>query len=132
MNKDYGKNLKVVDNRVISYTTHVATIDGGKLLVHGKWSNTTSRHINTVADDYGLTKVDSPKPEDNSHHKSVALVASLAALFTDNKKESNDWKARMLKAGLSTQGLIIPEDWDTLTEDEKEKRLDGVIDLLKK
>jgi len=42
----------------------------------------------------------------------------------------NNWKARMLKAGLSNQGLIIPEDWDTLSEDDKEARLNKVITQL--
>ena len=28
------------------------------------------------------------------------------------------------------KGLRMPEDWDTLSEDEKTKRLDGVIGIL--
>jgi len=32
-----------------------------------------------------------------------------------------------VKAGLFFQGLKIPDDWDTLTEDEKTRRLDAVI-----
>jgi hypothetical protein len=35
----------------------------------------------------------------------------------------------MLKAGLSNKGLIMPEDWNELSEDEKEKRLNKVIEL---
>jgi hypothetical protein len=53
----YLDNLKLVDNRVISYTTHVATIDGDKLRVLGYWSKTTTKHINYVAAELGLKKV---------------------------------------------------------------------------
>ncbi len=59
----------------------------------------------------------------------VGAIAKLGELFTDNKIEANDWKARMLKAGLP--GLDIPDDWNTLTEDEKSRRLDKVIEFTK-
>jgi hypothetical protein len=62
-----------------------------------------------------------------SELKTVAMVASLGAIFGKTQKEANDWKARMIKAGLENKGLIMPEDWETLSEDEKERRLDGVI-----
>jgi hypothetical protein len=38
----------------------------------------------------------------------------------------------MLKAGLEGRGLIMPDDWDDLSEDEKNRRLDGVIATLNK
>ena len=53
----YQANLRVVDNRVISYTTHVATIEGDTLRVLGYWSQTTTKHINYVASELGLKKV---------------------------------------------------------------------------
>lgn len=53
------------------------------------------------------------------------MVASLGAIFGGNQKESNDWKARMLKAGMP--GLDMPDDWDSLSEDEKQTRLNLVI-----
>lgn len=61
--------------------------------------------------------------------KTTAAVAKLGELFCDNKKDRNDWKVRMLKAGL--QGINIPEDWDSLNEEDKEKRLNNVIALCK-
>ncbi len=64
--------------------------------------------------------------------KTVAMVSMLGSLLTDNQKDANDWKTRMLKAGLQNKGLIMPDDWETLTEDEKTKRLDGVISILNK
>ena len=60
----------------------------------------------------------------------VGMVASLGNIFGKNQKEKNDWKARMLKAGLEGSGLIMPDDWDTLSEDVKETRLDGMIKIL--
>ena len=62
--------------------------------------------------------------------KMVSMVATLGSLLTDNKKGANDFKTRILKAGLENKGLSIPANWDTLSEDEKEKRLNGAISCL--
>ena len=51
----YQANLKLVDDRVISYTTHVATVDTLRIL--GTWSQTTTKHVNYVAAQLGLKKV---------------------------------------------------------------------------
>ena len=53
--KKYQQNLRLEGNKVISYTTHVATIDGQNLLQLGWWSRTTQKHVNYVAKEYGLT-----------------------------------------------------------------------------
>lgn len=70
------------------------------------------------------------KPKDNPF-TTVAAIASLADFFTDNQKEANDWKRRMLTAGIPDGLLSMPDDWDELSEDEKQKRLDGAIKILK-
>ena len=70
--------------------------------------------------------------ESDAMFKSVAMVAAMGDIFGKTQTDKNDWKARMLKAGLGNQGLSMPEDWDTLSEDEKERRLDGVIKCMKK
>lgn len=60
------KNLWIEGTKVISYKTHVATIDSAnrRLLVHAWWSVTTSKHVKHVAAIYGLTVVkDAPRPE---------------------------------------------------------------------
>ncbi len=62
--------------------------------------------------------------------KTVAMVAKLGELFGSTQTEKNDWKERMLRAGLANKGLIMPDDWDTLDEDTKQKRLDGAIGAL--
>jgi hypothetical protein len=51
----YNQNLRIDGNKVISYTTHVATINGDKLIQLGWWSMTTQKHINYVAKEYCLT-----------------------------------------------------------------------------
>ena len=58
---------------------------------------------------------------------SIAMVAAMGSLLCDNQADANSWKTRMIRAGLGSQGLEIPDDWDTLTEDEKTRRLDAVI-----
>ena len=50
----YLKNLKVEDNRILSYNTHVASIIDGYVVEHGYWSKTTRKHINYVAALYNL------------------------------------------------------------------------------
>lgn len=67
---------------------------------------------------------------DWSGFRATSMIAKLGEVFCDNQKDKNDWKARMLKAGLGNQGLEMPEDWDTLDEDTKQARLDGVIQLM--
>lgn len=69
--------------------------------------------------------------ESDSSLKRIATIASLGEVFGTTQKEKNDWKKRMLNAGLGNKGLDFPDDWDTLSEDDKEARLNGAIDQLK-
>ena len=59
---------------------------------------------------------------------SVAMVTKMGDIFCQDKKESNDWKTRMIKAGIP--GLSIPENWAQLSERERERRLNNVINNL--
>ena len=70
--------------------------------------------------------------ERNSSFGIISQIAMLGEVFCDNQKSKNDWKLRMIKAGLENKGLSVPEDWDTLSEEEKEKRLNLVIGELEK
>lgn len=66
----YKENLRIVDSDVYSYNTHVAEIDGDKLYkvkwrVNGMSSSvTTTKHINYVAKELGLTIQDEMKEYD--------------------------------------------------------------------
>jgi hypothetical protein len=52
----YKQNLRVDGTFVISYNTRVAVIDAeaGTLLELGKWSRTTTKHVNYAAAYLGL------------------------------------------------------------------------------
>jgi hypothetical protein len=63
----------------------------------------------------------------NQQFGMIAGIAKLGEILCDNQKDKNDWKMRMLKAGLENQGLMIPDDWGLLSEDEKQRRLNGAI-----
>jgi hypothetical protein len=68
----------------------------------------------------------------NADFGRIGAIAAMGEIFGNTQKEKNDWKARMLKAGLGGKGLEMPEDWDTLDEKTKEARLDAVIGFLGK
>lgn len=53
----YKQNLRQDQNRIISYSTHVATIEGDTLRQLGYWSMTTQKHINYVAKELNLTLI---------------------------------------------------------------------------
>jgi hypothetical protein len=53
----YKQNLRIDGNNVWSYSTIVARIEGSSLRQLGYWSMTTQKHINYVANYYGLTLI---------------------------------------------------------------------------
>jgi hypothetical protein len=61
----------------------------------------------------------------------ISAVASLGEVFGKTKKEKNEWKLRMIKTGVG-EGLELPSDWNKLSEDEKERRLNLIIKEFKK
>jgi hypothetical protein len=59
-----GHNMFVDGNKFFSFVTHVATIDGNKLIENGKYSQTTSKHIIKYARMHNLEVVESKeRPE---------------------------------------------------------------------
>ena len=50
----YKENLNIIENKVFSYKTHVATIENKYLIQLGKWTRTTQKHINYVGKIKGL------------------------------------------------------------------------------
>ena len=53
----YKQNLRLDGNKVYSYNTHVASIEGTQLIQLGWWSVTTQKHINYVANELNLTLI---------------------------------------------------------------------------
>lgn len=60
----------------------------------------------------------------------IATITMLGDVFGNDQKQKNDWKTRMLKAGLEHKGSIMPDDWNELNENEKENRLNKVIEAM--
>ena len=72
------------------------------------------------------------KQEDRKDHsdgflKSVGMVMAFGDILCNTEKEKNDWKKRMVS---TVPGIEIPEDFDTLTEEEKARRLNGAQKVL--
>jgi hypothetical protein len=55
--KKYHQNLHISGNKIYSYSTVVAEIHGTELWELGKWSVTTSKHVNYICNHFGLKKV---------------------------------------------------------------------------
>lgn len=62
----------------------------------------------------------------NAMFGSLRAVCALGDVLTKDKKESNEWKKRIMKASLGER-VSFPDDWDSLSEDEKQKRLDNAV-----
>lgn len=58
----------------------------------------------------------------------ASMVAMMGSVLISDKKEANDFKLRMIQAGAGG-ALSMPADWDTLGEDEKQRRLDAIIEM---
>jgi hypothetical protein len=123
-------NLKVF----YSYSTPVALEIDGKLYVsQNQWSITTAKHLSWI--DNGnkkdrlnreefnqLLKQHKPEPD---FLKTVSMVSSMFGVLmqTEDKSKVNAQKKRFFD---NVQGLNFPEDWDTLPEEEKSKRLEKI------
>jgi len=66
----------------------------------------------------------------NREFSMIGMVAKLGEILCPTYEQSNAWKLRMVKAGLG-EGFIVPDDWDSLSEEEKGGRLDKVLEMLK-
>lgn len=63
------ENLFLKENNVISYNTIVAHIENGKLIEHGRYSRTTSKHIHYVAQIMNLSVVHSTVSKKSTFYK---------------------------------------------------------------
>ena len=135
------RNLYYIDEKpqlrvYYSYSTPVALmIDGYLKVSENCWSRTTGRHLTWI--DGGMKKsrlkredfqklLDEHKPQPK--HDFLKTVGTMSALFGliskgEDKEKVNNQKKRFFN---HVEGLQFPEDWDTLTEEEKEKRLNKV------
>lgn len=106
------------------------SISGGKRGDH--LSGTMYLNGEEMKDDKWYTLKGEKQAEDKNPFGALAAVMMMGEIFGRSKEESNAWKLRMLKAGVPEGALHLPEDWDSLPEEEKENRLNKVIDEFKK
>jgi hypothetical protein len=98
-----------------------------------QWTITTAKHLSWI--DNG-NKKDRLKPEEfnqllKQHKpepdflKTVSMVSAMFGMMTqtEDKSKVNAQKKRFFD---NVQGLNFPEDWDTLPEEEKSKRLEKI------
>ena len=123
-------NLKVY----YSYSTPVALeIDGVLKVSQNQWSITTAKHLSWIdngnkknrlnRDEFQkLLKEHKPEPD---FLKTVSMVSAMFGMMTqgEDKQKINAQKKRFFD---NVQGLNFPEDWDTLPEEEKSKRLEKI------
>lgn len=75
-----------------------------------------------------IAKVDG-KPKENEQFKAVGLACAIGELLCDKPEEKNAWKKKMLG---TIPGINFPEDFDSLPEEEKQRRLNGAVDIMTK
>ena len=126
--KQEKPNLKVY----YSYTTPVALEINGQLKVsENRWSITTGRHLTWIdggnkkarlkRDEFNqLLKQHKPEP---NFLKTVSMVSAMFGLMSQDQKKTNDQKKRFFD---NVNGLSFPNDWETLSEEEKTRRLEKV------
>jgi hypothetical protein len=141
-------NTHTEGNKVMSYGTHVATIDheARTVIAHGKWSATTTKHVNAAARALGYTVTKDPKGQANSTKVSrdtfaaqrqggvkedpdasaedapilsaLRMFAALAGM-NPNPEQAQTQQERLLFA---TPGISKPEGWDALPMQERKRR----------
>ena len=127
-----------------SYETPVAfSAPGHGLVVRvNDWGTTSGKHLNWI--DGGdhknrlpgsefeplLKKVAGEDPDFLVDSNPLGLASKVSKLFeiTEGGKDPasvNKWQKKFFEAGVP--GISFPDNWDELPEEEKERRLQGVI-----
>lgn len=86
----------------------------------------SDEQIKAFLDNQGLLN----EQELNKKMGIIGAFAKIGDVIGKNTKEKNDFKTMIIKKGLGDKGLIMPDDWDTLSEADKEARLNKVIEIL--
>ena len=108
-------------------------IDGQLKVSENQWSVTTARHLTWIdggnkkarlkRDEFNqLLKQHKPEP---NFLKTVSMVSAMFGLMSQgqDQKKTNDQKKRFFN---KVNGLSFPDDWETLSEEEKSRRLEKV------
>ena len=137
------RNLYYIDEKpqlrvYYSYTTPVALmIDGHLKVSQNQWSITTGRHLTWIDGGDKVKKlrlkpeefnklVKKHKPEPN-FLKTVSSVSAMFGLMCQNDvKTKNKYQKRFFD---KVQGINFPDNWESLSEEEKTKRLNGATKI---
>jgi len=138
------RNLYYIDEKpdlrvYYSYTTPVALmIDGHLKVSQNQWSITTGKHLTWIDGGDKVKKlrlkpeefnelVEKHKPEPN-FLKTVSSVSAMFGIMCDKgeEKTKNKYQKKFFD---NVQGINFPDDWESLSEEEKSKRLDGATKI---
>ena len=120
-----------------SYNTIIAfEVDGMITARENDWSTTTGKHLNWISSkkyrlpsdkfEAELKKVQGKSADYKApdHLKTVGLVSAMFGILSENDKEAKvKYQKRFYE---KVPGLHFPDDWDQLSTEEKEKRLNNV------
>ena len=120
-----------------SYNTIIAfEVDGMITARQNDWSTTTCKHLNWISSkkyrlpsdkfEAELKKVQGKSADYKApdHLKTVGLVSAMFGILSENDKEAKvKYQKRFYE---KVPGLHFPDDWDQLSTEEKEKRLNNV------
>ena len=136
------RNLYYIDEKpqlrvYYSYTTPVALmIDGHLKVSQNQWCITTGRHLTWID---GGNKQNRLKPEEfdelvKKHKpepnflKTVSMVSAMFGIMC-NKGEEKTKNKYQKKFFDKVQGINFPDNWESLSEEEKSKRLEGATKI---
>ena len=150
-------NTHTEGNRIYSYGTHVATIDHDSrtVIAHGKWSKTTTNHVNkaaraleyTVTQDpngqaggakvsagtFGCQRCGTAKEDHDNGGKveSMLPVLRMFAAIADMNPDREQAQKERERLMFATPGVIRPDNWDMLPLEERERRTKGALEASK-
>ena len=125
----------VVEGRVLyfSYNTLIAI---GDLISSNQWSVTTAKHLYWINPDKDIRVNDFEEQarkilskdnliSDFDHLKTVSAISSIFSLMANDeteeaKRKTNDQRKRFYE---TIEGISFPDDWDSLSVEDQEERL---------
>ena len=125
----------VVEGRVLyfSYNTLIAV---GDLISSNQWSVTTAKHLYWINPNKDIRVNDFEEQarkilskdnliSDFDHLKTVSAISSIFSLMANDeteeaKRKTNDQRKRFYE---TIEGISFPDDWDSLSVEDQEERL---------
>ena len=125
----------VVEGRILyfSYNTLIAIDD---LISSNQWSVTTAKHLYWINPDKDIRVNDFEEQarkilskdnliSDFDHLKTVSAISSIFSLMANDeteeaKRKTNDQRKRFYE---TIEGISFPDDWDSLSVEDQEERL---------